>query len=116
MNNRQKGGDKTYRMPGREGRAAQHLFDLAVSDLCNAQAQQQQQQKRSANSSQLYSTKPGEGLLARLGSAAPGHQGLDWLMELPFKLSFDATGSVWASRRRRRTPRTRTFISLSEDR
>ena len=75
MNDREKGGNKTYRMPSREGRAAQHLFDLAVSDLCNAQAQQQQE--RSASSSQQHSTKPGEGLLAKLGSAAPGHQGLD---------------------------------------
>ena len=48
MNDKQKGGNKTYRMPGREGRAAQHLFDLAVSDLCNAPAQQQ---KRSASGS-----------------------------------------------------------------
>ena len=39
------------------------------------------------------------------GSATPGHHGLDGSIAFALRSSFDATGSVRARRRRRRTPR-----------
>ena len=104
---RKEGREGTCRVPGRESRAAQHVSNLAICDLEREPVYVRQclrEQSQWISRHTLF------------GSATPGHHGLDALSPRGFRSSFDATGSVCASLRSSRTPRTSTFMSFSVDR